>query len=101
MSEQLAAWLTVSTSLMLRMTERGLHCGAADFYIGSALQRLEPRGEVWVVSGDCKTEPDPTCTRFEPVRCHTFITASTFGLEGRPSRPSGTTPRSSASVLRW
>ena len=31
-------------------------------------------------SGDYKTEPDPTCTPFEPVRCHTFITESTFGL---------------------
>ena len=38
------------------------------------------RGEVWVVSGDYKTDPDPTCTPFEPVRCHTFVTESTFGL---------------------
>ena len=38
------------------------------------------RGEVWVVSGDYKIEPDPTCTPFEPVRCHTFVTESTFGL---------------------
>ena len=37
-------------------------------------------GEVWVVSGDYKTEPDPTCAPFEPVRCHTFVTESTFGL---------------------
>jgi putative mRNA 3-end processing factor len=35
---------------------------------------------VWVVSGDYKTDPDPTCTPFEPVRCHTFVTESTFGL---------------------
>lgn len=47
---------------------------------GSAQIRLEYRGEVWVVSGDYKTEPDSTCTSFEPVRCHTFITESTFGL---------------------
>src|SRR4029453_15751589 len=38
------------------------------------------RGEVWVASGDYKTVPDPTCTPFELVRCHTFITESTFGL---------------------
>jgi len=38
------------------------------------------RGERWVVSGDYKTEPDPTCTPFEPVRCDVFITESTFGL---------------------
>jgi putative mRNA 3-end processing factor len=33
-----------------------------------------------VVSGDYKTEPDPTCTPFEPIRCQVFITESTFGL---------------------
>jgi putative mRNA 3-end processing factor len=33
-----------------------------------------------VVSGDYKTEPDPTCTPFEPVRCDVFVTESTFGL---------------------
>src|SRR5262245_11727883 len=48
--------------------------------LGSAQVRLEHRGEVWVVSGDYKLGPDPTCEPFEPVRCHTFITESTFGL---------------------
>jgi len=52
----------------------------AGHILGSAQVRLEHGGEVWVVSGDYKTEPDPTCTPFEPVRCHTFITESTFGL---------------------
>jgi putative mRNA 3-end processing factor len=52
----------------------------AGHILGSAQIRLEYRGEVWVVSGDYKTEPDPTCSPFEPVRCHTFITESTFGL---------------------
>jgi putative mRNA 3-end processing factor len=52
----------------------------AGHILGSAQVRLEHRGEVWVVSGDYKTEPDPTCSPFEPVRCHTFITESTFGL---------------------
>ena len=42
--------------------------------------RLEYQGEVWVASGDYKVEPDGTCAPFEPVRCHTFITESTFGL---------------------
>ncbi|HMS80840.1 MAG TPA: ligase-associated DNA damage response exonuclease, partial [Burkholderiaceae bacterium] len=42
--------------------------------------RIEHRGEVWVASGDYKLEPDPTCAPFEPVRCHTFVTESTFGL---------------------
>ena len=52
----------------------------AGHILGSAQVRLERLGEVWVVSGDYKTEPDPTCTAFEPVRCHTFVTESTFGL---------------------
>lgn len=52
----------------------------AGHILGSAQVRVEHRGEVWVVSGDYKTEPDSTCTAFEPVRCHTFVTESTFGL---------------------
>jgi putative mRNA 3-end processing factor len=52
----------------------------AGHILGSAQVRLEHGGEVWVVSGDYKTDPDPTCTPFEPIRCHTFITESTFGL---------------------
>jgi putative mRNA 3-end processing factor len=52
----------------------------AGHILGSAQVRLEHRGEVWVVSGDYKTDPDPTCRAFEPVRCHTFVTESTIGL---------------------
>jgi putative mRNA 3-end processing factor len=52
----------------------------AGHILGSSQVRLEHRGEVWVASGDYKVEPDPTCDPFEPVRCHTFISESTFGL---------------------
>ena len=52
----------------------------AGHILGSAQVRVEHRGEVWVASGDYKTAPDATCTPFELVRCHTFITESTFGL---------------------
>ncbi len=52
----------------------------AGHILGSSQVRLEHEGEVWVFSGDYKTTPDKTCTPFEPVRCHTFITESTFGL---------------------
>jgi len=52
----------------------------AGHVLGSAQIRVEHRGEVWVVSGDYKLAPDPTCKPFEPVRCNTFITESTFGL---------------------
>jgi putative mRNA 3-end processing factor len=52
----------------------------AGHVLGSAQIRVEFRGEVWVASGDYKVQPDPTCRPFEPVRCDTFITESTFGL---------------------
>jgi len=52
----------------------------AGHLLGSAQIRIEHRGEVWVASGDYKLAPDPTCLPFEPVRCHTFVTESTFGL---------------------
>jgi putative mRNA 3-end processing factor len=47
---------------------------------GAAQVRIEVDGEIWVVSGDYKLQTDPTCETFEPVRCHTFVTESTFGL---------------------
>lgn len=47
---------------------------------GSAQVRMEYKGEVWVVSGDYKLQHDGTSTPFETVRCHSFITESTFGL---------------------
>jgi putative mRNA 3-end processing factor len=52
----------------------------AGHVLGSSQVRVEHGGEVWVVSGDYKLDPDPTCEPFDPVRCHTFITESTFGL---------------------
>jgi putative mRNA 3-end processing factor len=70
----------------LRYGERITHNGViislhpAGHLLGSAQIRMEYRGEVWVASGDYKVEADPTCARFEPVRCDTFITESTFGL---------------------
>ena len=52
----------------------------AGHILGSSQIRVEVGGEVWVVSGDYKRQPDPTCVGFEPVRCHTFITEATFAL---------------------
>jgi len=60
----------------------------AGHVLGSAQVRLEHRGRVWVAAGDyfvSGTRHDPgdsnaTCTPFEPVPCHCFITESTFGL---------------------
>ena len=47
---------------------------------GSAQIRVEVDGEIWVASGDYKVEDDGLSECFEPVRCHHFITESTFGL---------------------
>lgn len=52
----------------------------AGHLLGSGQIRVEHRGEVWVVTGDYKTQRDISCEAFEPVRCHHLITESTFGL---------------------
>lgn len=52
----------------------------AGHVIGSAQIRLEYKGEVTVISGDYKVEYDGISTAFEPVRCHSFVSESTFGL---------------------
>jgi putative mRNA 3-end processing factor len=59
----------------------------AGHVLGSAQVRLEQGGRVEVVSGDYKVEPDPTCRAFEPLRCHLFVTESTFGLPVYRWRP--------------
>lgn len=65
-------------SLFFNGVKVSLH--PAGHMIGSAQIRVEQNGEVWVVSGDYKLENDGLSTPFEPLRCHTFITESTFGL---------------------
>jgi putative mRNA 3-end processing factor len=52
----------------------------AGHIIGSSQVRIEIDDEVWVVSGDYKTEDDGISGKFESIRCNTFITESTFGL---------------------
>ena len=52
----------------------------AGHIIGSSQIRVECNGEVWVVSGDYKIEDDGLSGKFQPVKCNTFITESTFGL---------------------
>lgn len=56
----------------------------AGHVLGSAQVRVEHEGRVWVASGDYfvsgADDANVTCAAFEPVRCHCFITESTFGL---------------------
>ena len=63
----------------LRVGDVRIKFHPAGHVLGSAQVRLEGREGVWVVSGDYKRAADPTCEPFEPVRCDTFITESTFG----------------------
>jgi putative mRNA 3-end processing factor len=65
-------------SIVINGMRLSLH--PAGHVLGSAQVRVESGGEVWVVSGDYKLDPDPTCSGFEPLRCGTFISECTFGL---------------------
>ena len=47
---------------------------------GSSQIRIEFKGEVWVFTGDYKTQEDGISTPFESVKCDTFITECTFGI---------------------
>ena len=53
---------------------------SAGHVLGSAQIRLEVNGEVWVVTGDYKRCPDPSCEPFDPVTCDVLITEATFAL---------------------
>ena len=72
---QTAEW---EEKIYLNNVQLSLH--PAGHMIGSSQVRVECNGEVWVVSGDYKTEDDGLSGKFEPLRCNTFITESTFGL---------------------
>jgi len=65
----------------------------AGHVLGSAQVRIEHGGEVWVASGDYFVsgvdDANTTCEPFEPVRCHCFITESTFGLPVYRWQPQG------------
>jgi putative mRNA 3-end processing factor len=61
----------------LGKTKVSLH--SAGHILGSAQVRVESQGEVWVISGDYKRDPDPSCEPFESVPCDVFITEATFG----------------------
>ncbi len=65
---------------ILRIGQVAVSFHPAGHVPGSAQIRVECGGQVWVVSGDYKTEADGLAEPFEPVACHTFITECTFGL---------------------
>jgi len=70
----------------------------AGHVLGSAQVRIEVGGEVWVVSGDYKRCPDPSCEPFEPVRCDTFVTEASFAKPEYQWQPPGEVI---AELLHW
>lgn len=52
----------------------------AGHVLGSAQAVVEYQGLRMVCTGDYKRRKDLTCTGFEPVPCHVFISEATFGL---------------------
>jgi putative mRNA 3-end processing factor len=83
-------------SIFMNDVKISLH--PAGHIIGSSQVRVEHRGEVWVVSGDYKTENDGISGMFYPVACHTFITESTFGLPVYHWKPQ---PELFENIQRW
>jgi putative mRNA 3-end processing factor len=71
---------TIAWNEKIYLNEVSVSLHPAGHIIGSSQIRIEHKGEVWVVSGDYKTEADGMSGVFEPIPCHTFITESTFGL---------------------
>ena len=70
----------------------------AGHILGSAQVRLEHEGQVWVVSGDYKRQPDPTCAPFQPLECDVFVSETTFG------QPHFVWPETEAvvgNIVRW
>ena len=65
-------------SMVLGDARVSLH--PAGHVLGSSQVRIEARDQVWVVSGDYKRDPDPTCVPFEPVSCDVFVSEATFAL---------------------
>jgi putative mRNA 3-end processing factor len=70
----------------------------AGHILGSAQVRIEARERTWVVSGDYKRDPDPTCAPFEVVPCDGFLTEATFALPVYRWAP---TPEVAAEIIDW
>ena len=70
----------------------------AGHVLGSAQIRIETDAGVWIVTGDYKRAPDPTCEPFEPARCDVLISEATFAL---PCYRWPQTREVIADIFRW
>jgi putative mRNA 3-end processing factor len=82
----------------LRFGDTQVSFHPAGHILGSSQIRVELRGEVWVVSGDYKRDPDPTCLPFEIVPCDVFISEATFAL---PAYRWTDTPTVAREIVSW
>jgi len=64
----------------IRINQVNVSFHPAGHIIGSAQIKLEYKGKIVVISGDYKLQDDGLSTPFELVKCHEFVTESTFGL---------------------
>ncbi len=90
------AAMEYGTTFCLGPVSVSLH--PAGHILGSAQVRLEHDGQVWVVSGDYKRQPDPTCAPFQQLECDVFVSETTFG------QPHFVWPETEAvvgNIVRW
>ena len=83
-------------SFTLGSTRVSLH--SAGHVLGSSQVRIEADDGTWVVTGDYKRAPDPTCAPFEPVTCDVLISEATFAL---PCYRWPDTRDVAADIFRW
>ncbi len=74
------AYQTLGWGEVLRLGEVKIWLQPAGHVLGSAQVAMEYRGQLVVVSGDYKRQPDRSCEAFVPVPCDVFVTEATFGL---------------------
>ena len=77
-SEAEFRFLAYGETLTVGGVQISLH--PAGHILGSAQIRLEYQGQVVLITGDYKLGSDPTCSAWEPIRCHFMISECTFGL---------------------
>lgn len=70
--------LPYGETLQISNTRLSLH--PSGHMLGSAQVRVELNGETWVITGDYKRTPDPTCLPFEPIQTNILVTECTFAL---------------------
>lgn len=71
---------------------------SAGHVLGSAQIRVQVDTTTWVVTGDYKRAPDPTCAPFESVPCDVLISEATFAL---PCYRWPATARVIEEIWRW